>query len=49
LKEEMEYFTNQCFKEIRRNTMVDYELGREEFINMGEMMLRFIYDVEIFV
>jgi hypothetical protein len=29
--------------------MVDYELGREEFINMGEMMLRFIYDVEIFV
>lgn len=41
----MEYFTNQCFKEIRRNTMVDYEMAREDFINMGEMMLRFIYDV----
>jgi hypothetical protein len=27
--------------------MVDYDIGREEFINMGEMMLRFIYDVNI--
>lgn len=27
--------------------MIDYEMARENFIQMGEMMMRFIYDVNI--
>ena len=27
--------------------MMDYEMGRESFVDMGEMMLRFIYDVSV--
>jgi hypothetical protein len=45
LKEEAEYFTNQSFKEIRRVTMIDYEQARDSFVDMSEMMLRFIYEV----
>ena len=45
MKEELEYFTNQCYKEVKRSALVDYEIGRETTINMGEMMLRFIFEV----
>lgn len=27
--------------------MIDYEMARENFIQMGEMMMRFIYEVQI--
>ena len=49
LKDELEYFTNQCYKEAKRVSMLDYETGRETTINMGEMILRFIYEVRILV
>lgn len=47
LREESEYFTSQCYKEIRRVVMNDYDLARENFVDMGEMMLRMIYSVLI--
>jgi hypothetical protein len=47
LKEEAEYFTNQCFKEVKRVVMSDYYLARENFVNMGEMMMRLIYQSNI--
>ncbi len=47
LKEEAEYFTNQCFKEDKRVVMSDYYLARENFVNMGEMMMRLIYQSNI--
>jgi hypothetical protein len=47
LKEEAEYFTNQCFKEVKRVVMSDYDLARENFVNMGEMMMRLIYQSNI--
>lgn len=47
LKEEAEYFTNQCFKEVKRVVMNDYDLARENFVNMGEMMMRLIYQTNI--
>lgn len=47
LKEEAEYFTNQVFKEMKRVVMMDYDLGRENFVDMGEMMLRLIYQMNI--
>lgn len=46
-KEEWEFFTNQSYKEIKRVTMMNYDLGREAFSNMGEMMLRIIYKMNI--
>jgi len=46
-REEVEYFTNQAFREVRRTAMNDYELARENFVNMGEMMMRLIYQMSI--
>ncbi len=46
-KEEWEFFTNQAYKEIKRVTMMNYEMGREQFVNLGEMMLRMIYQMNI--
>ena len=43
LREEAEYFTNQCFREVKRVAMNDYEMARENFVNMGEMMMRLVY------
>ena len=43
MREEAEYFTNQCFREVKRTTMNNYEMARDNFVNMGEMMLRLIY------
>jgi hypothetical protein len=43
LKEEAEYFTNQVYREVRRTFMNDYEMARENFVNMGEMMMRLVY------
>lgn len=45
VKDEVEYFTNQYYKEVKRVMMMDYDLARENFIDMGEMMLRMIYQV----
>ena len=45
LKEEAEYFTNQNFREVKRVAMNDYDMARENFVNMGEMMMRLIYQV----
>lgn len=32
---------------MRRNAMIDYDKGREISLDMGEMMMRFIYEVII--
>ena len=45
MREESEYFTNQVFREVKRTIMNDYDMGRENFVNMGEMMMRLIYHV----
>eukprot|EP00347_Sterkiella_histriomuscorum_P002889 403366404 len=47
LKDEVEYFTNQCYKEVKRVLMMDYDLARENFVDMGEMMMRMIYQMNI--
>jgi len=36
LEEESAFFTAQCYKEARRITMIDYAMGREHFVDMGE-------------
>ena len=46
-KEEWEFFSNQCYKEMKRVTMVNYDMGREIYVNMGEIMLRLIYQMNI--
>lgn len=46
-KEEWEFFTNQYHKEMKRVTMMNYDMGRELFVNLGEMMLRIIYQMNI--
>ena len=43
LREEAEYFTNQVYRETKRTMMNDYDMARENFVNMGEMMMRLIY------
>ena len=45
MKDEAEYFTNQSFREVKRVAMNDYDMARENFVNMGEMMMRLIYQV----
>jgi hypothetical protein len=45
LREEAEYFTNQVYREVKRTVMNDYDMARENFVNMGEMMMRLIYQV----
>jgi len=45
LREEAEYFTNQVYREVKRTVMNDYDMARENFGNMGEMMMRLIYQV----
>lgn len=45
MREEAEYFTNQVFREVKRTAMNDYDMARENFVNMGEMMMRLIYQV----
>ena len=47
LREEAEYFTNQVHREVKRTVMNDYDMARENFVNMGEMMMRLIYQVLI--
>jgi len=37
-KEEWEFFANQCYKELRRVTMLNYNMAREIFVNVGEMV-----------
>ena len=46
-KEEWEFFTNQCYKEIKRVTSVNYDMGREVLVNVGEMMSRIIYTLNM--
>ena len=45
MREEAEYFTNQVYREVKRTVMNDYDMARENFVNMGEMMMRLIYQV----
>ena len=47
LRDEVEYFTNQCYKEARRVTLMDYDMARQEFVAMGEMSLRFINELNL--
>lgn len=47
LSEESAYFTNQCWKESRRTVMLDYAMGREHFVDMGEQMHRHIYEINL--
>jgi len=49
LREEAEYFTNQVYREVKRTVMNDYDMARENFVNMGEMMMRLIYQVSPFL
>ena len=37
-KDEWEFIANQCYKEIKRVTMMNYEMAREIFVNIGEMI-----------
>eukprot|EP00347_Sterkiella_histriomuscorum_P022193 403331347 len=46
-KEEWEFFTNQAHKEIKRVTGVNYDMGREVLVNVGEMILRIIYQMNL--
>lgn len=46
-KEEWEFFTGQCYKEIKRVTMMNYEMGRENLTNLAEMMHKLIYRMNI--
>jgi hypothetical protein len=46
-KEEWEFFVGQCYKEIKRVTMMNYDMGRETLTNVGEMMLRLIYKMNV--
>jgi hypothetical protein len=46
-KEEWEFFTGQCYKEIKRVTMMNYEMGRETLTNLAEMMHKLIYRMNI--
>lgn len=47
LAQESAYFTNQCWKESRRVIMLDYAMGREHFVDMGEQMHRHIYEINL--
>lgn len=47
MREEAEYFTNQAYREVKRTMMNDYDMARDNFVNMGEMMMRLIYQVMI--
>ena len=47
LAEEQAYFTNQAWKESRRQIMMDYTMAREHFVDMGEQMHRHIYDINL--
>lgn len=38
LKEQWEYFTTQCYREMRRVTMMNYDMGREVLVNLGQMI-----------
>lgn len=40
MAQESSFFTNQVFKEARRQVMLDYTMAREVFVDMGEQMLR---------
>jgi ABC-type uncharacterized transport system fused permease/ATPase subunit len=46
-QEEYEYFTQQIYNEFRRVTMGDYAQAREVFVDMGEQMSRFIYNMNM--
>lgn len=37
-KDEWEFMANQCYREIKRVTMMNYEMAREIFVNVGEMV-----------
>ncbi len=45
LKEELDYFTNQSYEEIRRITMMNYHHMRDQLVNFGEQQSRFIYEM----
>ena len=47
-QEEYEYFTQQIYNEFRRTTMGDYAQAREVFVDMGEQMSRYIYNVSFY-
>ena len=46
-KEEWEFLTNQAHKEMKRVTGVNYDMGREVLVNVGEMILRIIYQMNL--
>jgi len=45
LDEEAAFFTTQVFKEVRRTTMLNYSMARDNFVDMGEQMHRHLHDV----
>jgi hypothetical protein len=45
LREEADYFTNQVYREFKRNSAINYEIARSTVINIGEMLLRLTYQV----
>lgn len=47
LEEESNYFSNQTWKETRRTVMMDYAMAREVFIDIGEQVMRHLYDVNM--
>jgi hypothetical protein len=42
-KEELEFFINSAYKEMRRVAGMNYDMGREVLVSTGEMLLRIIY------
>jgi hypothetical protein len=46
-KEELDFFAKQTHMEMRRTMMNNYQENKENFFEMGEMMSRSIYELNI--
>lgn len=44
MREELEYFVNIMHSETKRMLHNDYEEARDNFVDMGEMNMRFIHE-----
>jgi hypothetical protein len=44
MREELEYFVNTMHSETKRMLHTDYEESRDNFVDMGEMSMRFVHE-----
>jgi hypothetical protein len=44
MREELEYFVNTMHAETKRMLHNDYDESRDNFVDMGEMSMRFIHE-----